>query len=54
MLDTSKPDSFGLLHGAWTNGTQARVPGFNIDAVAFGFEDQFKEGLFGHFADHVV
>lgn len=25
ILDTSKPDSFGLLHGAWTNGTQVEV-----------------------------
>ncbi|CAE7704659.1 unnamed protein product, partial [Symbiodinium pilosum] len=25
VLDTSKPDSFGLLHGAWTNGTQVEV-----------------------------
>jgi len=25
ILDTSRPDSFGLLHGAWTNGTQVEV-----------------------------
>ncbi|CAJ1406760.1 unnamed protein product [Effrenium voratum] len=25
ILDTTKPDSFGLLHGAWTNGTQVEV-----------------------------
>ena len=25
ILDASKPDSFGLLHGAWTNGTQVEV-----------------------------
>lgn len=25
ILDTSKADSFGLLHGAWTNGTQVEV-----------------------------
>ncbi|CAE8741685.1 unnamed protein product, partial [Polarella glacialis] len=25
VLDTSKLDSFGLLHGAWTNGTQVEV-----------------------------
>lgn len=25
VLDARNPDSFGLLHGAWTNGTQAEV-----------------------------
>ena len=33
ILDTSKPDSFGLLHGAWTNGTQVGPIGHNYSVA---------------------
>jgi len=42
VLDTRQPHSFGLLHGAWTNGTKVEVDQlhFQIEEAARQFNEQ--------------
>lgn len=54
VLDTSKLDSFGLLHGAWTNGTQVEVEQLhsNLVEAAQRYNDQRR--MSGGFPIHAA